>query len=76
MCVCVCVVYALVHLTYHYGWVPAGADGSGGKRVEGGTGVELFGAQVVWAVTEAAADGAALIPATKDNDREEGNILK
>lgn len=48
--------------TYHYGRVSAGADGSGGQRVEGGTGVELFGAQVVRAVAQTTADGTALVP--------------
>ena len=54
MCVCAC--------TYHYGRVSAGADGSGGERVEGGTGGELFGAEVVGAVAQTAADGTALVP--------------
>lgn len=54
--------------THHDSGVPAGADGRGGKGVEGGTGVELFGAEVVGAVAQAAADGAALIPANGDKD--------
>lgn len=54
--------------THHNGRVPAGADGRGGKGVEGGTGVELFGAEVVGTVAQAAADGAALIPANGDKD--------
>lgn len=61
-------VCAHVCETHHDGGVPAGADGCGGKGVEGGTGVELFGAEVVGAVAQAAADGAALIPANGDKD--------
>lgn len=52
--------------TYHYGRVPAGADGSGGERVEGGAGVEFLGAQVVRAVAQTAADGTALVPAEEE----------
>lgn len=52
--------------THHNGGVPAGADGRGRQRVEGGTSVELLGAEVVGAVTQTAADGAALVPAARD----------
>lgn len=57
--------------TYHYGWVSAGADGSGGKGVESGTRVELFRAEVVWAVAQTTADGTALIPTKRNNDKED-----
>lgn len=64
-------------ITYHYGWVSAGADGSGRKGVEGGTRVELFRAEVVRAVTQTAADGTALIPTKGNNDKQDvsDNVL-
>lgn len=55
--------------TYHYGRVPAGADGSGREGVQSWTRVELFRAQVVRAVTQTAADRAALVPTRGDNDK-------
>lgn len=58
-------------ITYHYGWVSARSDGSGGKRVESGTGVELLGAEVVGAITQTTADRAALIPAEGKNNKQE-----
>lgn len=57
-----------VCITYHYGRVSAGADGSGGEGVERRTCVELFRAEVVRAVAQTAADGAALIPTEEDKD--------
>lgn len=56
--------------TYHDGRVSAGADGSGRERVEGGAGVEFFGAQVVRAVAQTAADGAALVPTEEEKDNQ------
>lgn len=53
---------------HHDSGVPAGADGSGGQGVEVGAGVELLGAEVVRAVAQTAADGAALVPAAGDNN--------
>lgn len=49
-------------IAYHYGRVSAGADGSGGEGVERRTCIELFRAEVVRAVAQTAADGAALVP--------------
>lgn len=55
-------------IAYHYGRVSAGADGSGGEGVERWTRVELFRAEVVRAVAQTAADGAALVPTEGDKD--------
>ena len=49
--------------TYRYGRVPARGRGGGGQGVERGAGIELLRAEVVRGIAEAAADGAALIPA-------------
>lgn len=57
--------------TYHDGRVSAGADGGGGEGVERGTGVELLGAEVVRAVAQTAADGAALVPTGGNKDKTE-----
>lgn len=50
-------------MTYHYSGAPAGGSGSGWEGVEGGAGIELFGAEVVRGIAEPTADGAAFIPA-------------
>lgn len=60
----------LVCISYHYGRVSAGADGSGGEGVERGTCVELFRAEVVRAVAQTAADGAALVPTEGDKGKQ------
>lgn len=52
-----------VPFTHHGRGVASGSEGCGGQRVEGGAGVELLRAEVVYrAIAEPTADGAALIP--------------
>lgn len=57
-------------IAYHYGRVSAGADGCGGEGVERRTCVELFRAEVVRAVAQTAADGAALVPTEEDKGKQ------